>query len=144
MPTNEDIKTMIERLNGAWTSSVMNESADMLSALLAEREETYSAMFNKAVNEGGAVLMNSEGAFEHVSEREFYAQQEREWRPIAEYDAMPQKKRPVLAMFRFAATKPTLSQRGFLAETWRCTRDYGSRECISYFPIPLPSPPENE
>jgi hypothetical protein len=109
MPTNEDIKTMIMVLRCAEVKDGVRrridyEAADMLSALLAERE----------------------------------------WRPIAEYDAMPQKKRPVLAMFLFAATKPTLSQRGFLAETWRCTRDYGSRECISYFPIPLPARPENE
>jgi hypothetical protein len=38
MPTNEEIRGMIERLNGAWTSSVMPEAADMLSALLAERD----------------------------------------------------------------------------------------------------------
>jgi hypothetical protein len=38
MPTNEEIRGMIERLNGAWTSSAMPEAAAMLSALLAERE----------------------------------------------------------------------------------------------------------
>jgi hypothetical protein len=38
MPTNEEIKMLIERLNGAWASSAMPEAAAMLSALLAERD----------------------------------------------------------------------------------------------------------
>jgi hypothetical protein len=100
MPTNDEIKVMIERLatspirqfSGQHFDTITSgvgvfilpqdirsdlvEAADTLSALLAEREEAYSAMIDRAVNEGGAVLMNSEGGFEHIPAREFYAQKD--------------------------------------------------------------------
>jgi hypothetical protein len=104
--TNEAIAAMIERLDDAHNNpaffALINEAAEMFTALLAERE----------------------------------------WMPIAEYDAMPHKKRPALAMFRFAATQPSRPGGAFLAETFRNERNIGFRECTDYFTIPLPAPPE--
>ena len=57
-----------------------------------------------------------------------------EWQPIETYDALPQKERPKLAVFRFRAE----AGRIFLNEIFQMERNYGFRVATHWMPLPPP------
>lgn len=65
-----------------------------------------------------------------------------EWKPIAEYDALPPKRRPMLAVFFFEGVAPNRGGQGrySLLPTFELKRHFGSRVCTHY--CELPPPPE--
>jgi len=64
------------------------------------------------------------------------------WRPIAEYDALPAKDRPRRAAFYFKSEpRPNRPDAG-LGATVQVERNYGFRTCTHWLPLP-PDPQES-
>ena len=59
-----------------------------------------------------------------------------EWRPIADYDAMPAKKRPARAVFYFAPVDRGRRPEASLGPMVAAERVRGNRVCTHYIPLP--------